>query len=451
MDTESAILMLVELSYYLAATLLFTDACMQRKRFGVYSKRSFQDFAASIGLLALERSHFNTCLQRYVLAVPYYQAGVYIYENWRFGNFDPYHWVSWISCILIADFCFYAVHRAMHEINIFWIFHQVHHSSQTYNLVSATRRPVLAVFIDAFILPLCFFFHPRIAFFHWYVNGSVYQFWLHTEFCPRLPWIIEFIFNTPSQHRVHHGVNPYAIDKNYGGFLCIWDRLFGTFAQERDWKEERLQYGLTTPIDASDPISIHLAGPVQLVKKVYMSRGWDKLRVIIYGPGWYPGAKHRLGDVSAHPAPPLKHFTLYTPTVDSRLFTYIKYSSVSAAVSIIFVLVNLRVINLTDFVTESIVFLAMQCTGLILTFRQAVWPVWVELIRVLVTFILLATREHVGYTMAAKYVYMCSYGCGLLYLVWYLVRRLGQSQPDGSHNRTSQHKRPYQYVMQAEE
>ena len=360
--------------------------------------------------------------------IPFYKFGLIIYKNWRIATLDPFTWSNWILCIVLMDFMFYVLHRLMHEINFFWVHHQVHHSSQIYTLVSSSRRPIFGFFIDAFALPICLLFHPRIVFFHWYVNGSVYQFWLHTEFCPKLPWPIEFIFNTPSQHRVHHGVNPYAIDKNYGGFLCIWDRLFGTFAEERDWDKEPLRYGLTTPIQASDPLSIQLSGPFELVKKVFKAKGMDKIRTIFYGPSWVPGAKHRLGNVHPNPTPPLKRYTLYQSIIDSELLLYLKMLTVVSAISIPYFA---AIAN--PALEEAVTFLAMQSAGMILTFKQSIIPVYVEVCRVIATIIFLLNSQPGKYSKDAEKVYLYFYFASLFYLIWYCLKKRKSSSNMKNH------------------
>ncbi len=141
------------------------------------------------------------------------------------------------------------------EVNLFWSTHQTHHSSEYYNLSTALRQGVLqAYFSWIFYLPLALLIPPQICLIHSQMN-LLYQFWIHTNVISNLgPF--EYILNTPSHHRVHHGRNPYCIDKNYGGVLIIWDRLFGTFAAERE--NEEVAYGLVHPINTFDPLEIQV-------------------------------------------------------------------------------------------------------------------------------------------------------------------------------------------------
>ena len=137
------------------------------------------------------------------------------------------------------------------EVNLFWATHQTHHSAEDYNLSTALRQGVLQSYCSwIFYLPLALFVPPSIFLIHSQMN-LLYQFWIHTDVISNLgPF--EYILNTPSHHRVHHGRNPYCIDKNYAGVLIIWDRIFGTFAPERD--NEPIAYGLIHPINTFDPL-----------------------------------------------------------------------------------------------------------------------------------------------------------------------------------------------------
>jgi alkylglycerol monooxygenase len=141
------------------------------------------------------------------------------------------------------------------EINLFWATHQTHHSAENYNLSTALRQGFLQPYFSwIFYLPLAFVVPPQIFLIHAQMN-LLYQFWIHTEVISNLG-PLELILNTPSHHRVHHGRNPYCIDKNYGGVFIIWDRLFGTFAAER--KDEEIAYGLVYSFVSFDPLKIQV-------------------------------------------------------------------------------------------------------------------------------------------------------------------------------------------------
>lgn len=162
----------------------------------------------------------------------------------------PTAWWIWVALFFAEDLCYYAFHRFSHEIRFFWAAHVNHHSSQHYNLSTALRQswttPLTA---PIFWLPL-----PLLGFPPWMVLTQqaislLYQYWIHTEAIRRMPAWFEAVFNTPSHHRAHHGSNPQYLDRNHGGILIIWDRLFGTFEPE----VERVRYGLTENIRSHKP------------------------------------------------------------------------------------------------------------------------------------------------------------------------------------------------------
>lgn len=217
---------------------------------------------------------------------------VFIYDNFNLITLPWDYPGTWYFCFIGVDFIYYWFHRAAHEINIMWAAHQVHHSSEDYNFTTALRQSVVQNYTSAiFYMPLALVVPPSIFFVHSQFN-MLYQFWIHTEIVRSLG-PLEYILNTPSHHRVHHGRNPYCIDKNYGGTLIIWDRIFGTFQAETD---EEIAYGLVHPLDSWDPIWTQLCHFCHIWKTFWETPGLkDKLAVLFKGPGWTPG-KPRLGD-----------------------------------------------------------------------------------------------------------------------------------------------------------
>ena len=164
---------------------------------------------------------------------------------------SPSDWWTWVLLFFADDLAYYCFHRSHHRIRLFWAMHVVHHSSEHYNFSTALRQdwsPFSSIF---FWMPSALLFPPWMIYlaFSW---SLLYQFLLHTEAIDRLPRPIEFIFNTPSHHRVHHGSQEQYLDKNYGGILIIWDRMFGSFEPE----EERVRYGLTNNIETLYPVKV---------------------------------------------------------------------------------------------------------------------------------------------------------------------------------------------------
>ncbi|XP_065919974.1 alkylglycerol monooxygenase-like [Dysidea avara] len=227
-----------------------------------------------------------------ILVLP---IGVLSY-SWVYRNYCVYElpwdspWTWWIAAITV-DCGYYWFHRMAHEINLFWASHQTHHSSEQYNLSTALRQSTVQQFTSwPFYLPLALFVPPSIFLIHRQLN-LLYQFWIHTEVVSTLG-PLEWILNTPSHHRVHHGRNPYCIDKNYAGMLIIWDRMFGTFQPEQD----RVVYGLVHPNNYWNPLRGQYGGYWELLKRFCQTEGMrNKLCVLFMGPGWSPG-KPRLGD-----------------------------------------------------------------------------------------------------------------------------------------------------------
>ncbi|MCS6905485.1 MAG: sterol desaturase family protein, partial [Bacteroidia bacterium] len=206
----------------------------------------------SIGIFAYVSENF--ALQHF-LPLPAVSYG----PLWEWGKtgfiFYPSNTLSWIIVFLAVDFFYYWAHRFSHEINLLWAGHVVHHSSEEFNLAVALRQSSLhGLFVWVFPLPLAIFGVPWQMLFVCYGINLVYQFWIHTQFINKFPKWVEYIFNTPSHHRVHHGRNPKYIDKNYAGVFIIWDRMFGTFQAE----EETPTYGLTTPVNSWNPVWVNI-------------------------------------------------------------------------------------------------------------------------------------------------------------------------------------------------
>ena len=181
------------------------------------------------------------------------------------------------------DFLYYWNHRFMHTSRYMWAVHEVHHSSERYNLSTALRQPVADVLGTS--IPyglLCLFGVPPSAVATARGVNLIYQFWIHTEAIDRIGRA-ESTFNSPSHHRVHHGTNRQYLDRNHGGILILWDRLFATFEPE----EEPVVYGLTTNIDTFDPARIASHEYVDMVRDVASSTGWsERLSFVFRGPGW---------------------------------------------------------------------------------------------------------------------------------------------------------------------
>ncbi len=193
-------------------------------------------------------------------------------------------WV-WGLLFFAEDFSYYWFHRVSHGSRFFWASHVVHHSSQKYNLGTALRQTWTGNLTGSFVfwlwLPLLGF-HPVMVLTMQAIS-LIYQFWIHTETIGKLPRPIEWVFNTPSHHRVHHGSDVKYLDMNHAGVLIIWDRLFGTFQPE----EEHPTYGLTTNINTYNPFRIAFHEWHDLWRDVRRPLPWKARLGYLFGPpGW---------------------------------------------------------------------------------------------------------------------------------------------------------------------
>ncbi|PQA86891.1 sterol desaturase family protein [Hyphococcus luteus] len=200
----------------------------------------------------------------------------------------PNTWWAVLLCLVLDDFRYYWFHRISHERRWFWASHVIHHSSQHYNLTTALRQTwtgnILASIL--FKTPLVFIgFHPAMVAFVGAIS-LLYQFWIHTELIDRMgPF--EWIFNTPSHHRVHHATNPRYLDANYAGILIIWDRMFGTFIPEE--RSEKPRYGIVKNLGTFNPLVISFHEWIGIAKDVFRAKSLKEVVGYTFGPpGWSP-------------------------------------------------------------------------------------------------------------------------------------------------------------------
>ena len=209
------------------------------------------------------------------------------YYAFQFAIFEiEINWLTVVICIVLADLAYYWEHRFMHRVNLAWATHTVHHSSPFFNISVAYRFGPMDSFWPVFFhLPLVLLgFNPIVVLFA-EVIVQLYQTVLHTESIKKLPRPIEWIMNTPSHHRVHHGSNPRYLDKNYAGIFIIWDRMFGTFEEET----EEVVYGLVSPIESINPFVAFLHGFYRVGRDVWNMPGLtNKIGVLLNPPGWRP-------------------------------------------------------------------------------------------------------------------------------------------------------------------
>jgi sterol desaturase/sphingolipid hydroxylase (fatty acid hydroxylase superfamily) len=192
-------------------------------------------------------------------------------------------WWAWAVLFVADDFAYYWYHRLSHTVRLLWGSHVVHHSSEHYNLSTALRQPWVPMTAFAFWIPLALIGIPPWMIILQQAISLTYQFFIHTERVGRLPRPIEFVMNTPSHHRAHHGSNQIYLDRNYGGITIIWDRLFGTFQGET----ERVRYGLTTNLETFNPLTVATHEYAAIVRDVVGADNWrDRVGYVFRGPGW---------------------------------------------------------------------------------------------------------------------------------------------------------------------
>ena len=196
---------------------------------------------------------------------------------------DQALWV-WISCFLLYDFAYYWKHRLGHEVALFWGSHVAHHQSEDFNLSTALRQTSIDFYGFLFYLPFFFLGFPAEILFTVVSLNLIYQFWVHTEHVPKLgPF--EWIFVSPSNHRVHHGRNKVYVDKNYGGVFILWDRIFGSFQEEL--AEEPVAFGLRKPLNSWNPVWANVHVYWRLILDFYAMPGvLNKLKLLVKPPGW---------------------------------------------------------------------------------------------------------------------------------------------------------------------
>ncbi|XP_050720753.1 alkylglycerol monooxygenase-like [Eriocheir sinensis] len=317
-----------------------------------------------------------------------FAAYIWVYNNLRITELSWNSPWTYFFAILSVDFCNYWWHRCCHELSFMWAAHYVHHSSEDLNAsvgarISVTMRP----FKWMYFIPLAVVGLPPSTFLVHSQLGFVWAFWVHNEAWPKtqkiIPvfgHIIEFVMSTPSHHRVHHAVNKYCIDKNYGTTLIIWDRLFGTFVEERE--DEELTYGTISQKDNNHIVGLQadpwrdLWGRICSVDSLF-----DKIKTIFYGPGWVKG-KPRLGDLDDLPERIVRKKHQY----DAPWWINLYLSLHCLFVLIMYFDAGGRVVHLSQAVRLiSLVYIFVSYAGLGGLYTTHLGSMWIEPVRLLVS------------------------------------------------------------------
>lgn len=266
-------------TFWLLALLVFVvvaatvEALVLQRRQGRYDWRAyFATLGDAIGRRAVEATGLSIVAPLFVWA----------WEH-RVQTLALDNATAFVILFFGQEFCYYGYHRAAHRVRWFWATHAVHHSPNELNLMAAVRLGVTGRLTGAglFFLPLVWLGFPPAAVLATVAINLLYQFWIHATWIPKLG-PLEWVLNTPSHHRVHHGANPEYLDCNYGGVLIVFDRLFGTFVEERD--DIVIRYGLTTPLVSYNPLKIALHEWVNLGRDLLAARSPRAVFATLLGP-----------------------------------------------------------------------------------------------------------------------------------------------------------------------
>jgi alkylglycerol monooxygenase len=334
----------------------------------------------------------------------------YLFENFAFFTLEQ-NWIYWAALILLVDLAYYWAHRMSHEINLFWGGHVVHHQSEDYNLSVALRQSSLqVVWTFGFSLPIAFLGFSTVHFALISALNTLYQFWIHTETIGKFPKWIEFIFNTPSHHRVHHGRDPKYIDKNHAGLLIIWDRMFGTFQEE----EEKPTYGITKPINSWNAIWANVSHYADMGKDLkQISKFTDKVKYLFMKPGWLPDY---LGGYRAAPEVDKSSYKKYDTPSPMSLNLYVLFQYLLCLVGTSMFLYFQREFSFSEklLITTLVAIVVVNCGVL---FENRPWVKWSEWIRIVLYPLLLSAFTY--WNGWPEWLHVVSFGYLVISFSWF--------------------------------
>ncbi|HET7462327.1 MAG TPA: sterol desaturase family protein [Longimicrobium sp.] len=339
---------------------------------GVFSKL----FAVGIYVWVLN----HLAIQRWMPSAPGWIQGAPFTHAARFPGFgvNAAPLASCAAVFVLVDFCYYWSHRLSHEINVLWAGHVVHHSSEEYNLAVALRQSSLhGLFTWVFYVPLALAGVPAEMFVTTYALNLLYQFWIHTRAVGRMGRLTEWVLNTPSHHRVHHGRNPKYLDRNHAGALIVWDRLFGTFQAE----EEEPVYGITTPLRSWNPLWANVHAFAGIARDVARAGGWRDRWMYVFGPpGWRPASA---GGPQAPPEVTAATAEAWDPVVPAGLAMY-GFAQFVAALAGSFLLLQNAAAMPRAHVAAAGFYVAISLAGIGGVFESAKWAGPIEVARLAV-------------------------------------------------------------------
>jgi len=337
--------------------------------------KNYFGFASSVSNLNVGIA--ERLLDTFTVGIFYF---VYDTLHRHFGIFNIQSGILlWVSLLLLTDFIWYWYHRLAHEVNFLWAAHVVHHQSDDFNYTVSARITVFQAFAR-----MCFWailpvigFPPAMIISVQLVHG-IYPFFIHTRTIPKLGFL-EYIFVTPSHHRVHHASNDQYLDKNYGDVFIFWDKLFGTFVVE----EEEPVYGLTKPLDSNSFLWQHFHFILEIIYTVKKTKGFGEKCKIIFG---------RPDKIDPDLRPQLEKKFL-TPNrsiqVTSRLSAYVVWQvAIMLIILFSFLLLEYYIPVFIQICITLIIFLTLINTGAIL--EQKRWVFYLEYVRLLIGFVIIS-------------------------------------------------------------
>tara|TARA_B100001123_G_C15274829_1_gene1011738 strand:- start:549 stop:1793 length:1245 start_codon:yes stop_codon:yes gene_type:complete len=301
-----------------------------------------------------------------------------IATNYNLALLPTDSWITWVVAFVLYDVCYYWMHRLSHEIKVLWATHVVHHQGEEFNLSTALRQSSSGwLWKWIFYTPMFFIGVPGEVFFTVAAANLLYQFWVHTEHIRKLG-VLEYVLVTPSNHRVHHAQNAEYIDANYGGVFILWDRIFGSFIEEKD--ELKPIYGTVKPLRSWNPIWSNLEIYHQMFRDSFHTKGIrNKIRVWFSGTGWRPDD---VLEKFPHISNDLNNFEKYDPACDAIKKTYSLIQFVIN--SIISVVLIFTVSNQSYLVTFGIAVMLVFSTSLVnLILENKQWAINLEIVRAL--------------------------------------------------------------------
>jgi sterol desaturase/sphingolipid hydroxylase (fatty acid hydroxylase superfamily) len=301
----------------------------------------------------------------------------YLLGHLAFFNMEP-GFMVWLVAFVAIDFAGYWNHRLSHHVNIFWNQHLIHHSSEEFNLACALRQPIsnLLGYFALLLIPAAFLGVPNEVIAVLLPVHLFAQFWYHTQHIGKMGWL-EYVIVTPSQHRVHHAINPEYVDKNLGQILCVWDRWFGTFQEELE--NEPPRYGVLKPSGTWNPVHINFQHFWRLMQDAWRTRSaWDAVRIWFMPTGWRPeDVKKRF---PAYSITDVYNQHKYDTPASFWFKGYLIVQTVFTLGMLLFMCYNYSEIGFEGLLLYGgFIFLGVYGYTSLMDFRQ--YAVWIELIR----------------------------------------------------------------------